>query len=469
MANLNNDFSLRITFRPDLELIFRIMRHIGFVPPRGDYYKDIGDWPYKSKLFGSMADTVFFSSLFLDGHICFKMEQDHKFTKREMSYILPMGPVVLTDVVLTANNHRLISWEIASKTIQMYYNTYREKQLEEVFIEKQLNLINNIEKLIEDFVENDKSIPTEMKRWLISKLIIQSRIQFITKHKAIGGLRDQFENFLESKDLDLDLIFSTPNPGRPINNYHIKVFLDNFMGSDVISWGSIDRSLKDLARLKLNKVYKENVPNIVRHLVSVIDNIDGKKVKIFPLYSSTYDGYKGMVSGREFLPSQGVFEIDLSNPRSNKYKEGIYILTHIAMTMHSYPITYIMKESTGTYDDKKIICAFDFQGYIRMENLFSRHSRSSTGRIFYVDQISNVFIDPNNPGSYINFYDKLDYYQDLWDKSWKYHIGLTTGRDSEFLSYMNTIKAGFRDFNFNLVDLGDFTDYANFLETILDF
>jgi hypothetical protein len=184
MSDLNDDLSLRILkrvgFYEAADNMFRRMHHVGFVPPRGDFYRDSGDLPYSPNTISLHPNIISFAALFLDIHISFKMEQNNgrwSFSSRENSYILPMGPIIL-DATVTSSNEREISWNIAKKLSLSYerlHGTVKTINLRKTFMEKQFNLIEIFEELLWNQVLSDPTISGEIKYTLLYNLINEIR------------------------------------------------------------------------------------------------------------------------------------------------------------------------------------------------------------------------------------------------------------------------------------------------------
>lgn len=205
-----------------------------------------------------------------------------------------------------------------------------------------------------------------------------------------------------------------------------------FEGTDVRLWGAIGKSAAGLSSRKYDFI-QENVKDIVEHLEDTILK-SGKRVRIYPLKATNSFGYRGNYE-QQHLPIDGYFDIDLRNPNSKEYKKSMDILNHIANVLHAHPDAFVVKKYNSDYDysDGKMIFAFNLNGYLNIDEIYSAFS-GRKGKHFPINTILHEFEDPNNPMNKINFYDLVDEYNKKWDNLWSHHIGysLSHGGNSEW-------------------------------------
>jgi hypothetical protein len=174
-----------------------------------------------------------------------------------------------------------------------------------------------------------------------------------------------------------------------------------------------------LSSRKYNLI-QENVKDIAKHLKETILK-SGKRIRIFPLRATNNYGYKGYTKRNDHLPTRGYFDIDLRDDNSQAYKDSKKILEHIANVMHAYPDAFVVAEYDSEWNDGSMIFAFNLNGYIHPDEIYSL--AGSSGRVFSVNTISQVFEDPNSPGNKIEFYDLVGEYNIKWNNLWSHHIG----------------------------------------------
>ena len=455
MIDFNDDVSLRIIKRVGVwdsnDGMLNRMYHVGYVPPRGDYYRKSGNFPYSPISTGFFQNlmAIYFGAVFLDSHICFRMEDNKKwtFTDRYNSYILPKGPVIIPDVEIFGTSQREVSWKIAlelAKTYKKVHGSALEINKKKLFVEKQVNLINIFETLLWRQVLNDPDIPTEKKFSLMFKFINEIRADLLN-FEAKGGLLKQFYAFLDSK--------SAFGYVKLRNGYKLHLELDQFQGKDIVRWHGLHDALRPFGEFKRNNI----IPSVIKDLVEPISNLIldvGGEVEIFPLlYINDIQGYKGYVNTYyKAIPNS--FSIDLENEGS------LYLLDYMGNLMLGYPVIFIVSEKGSTWKNNRVLFAFNQGGFVKLEEIFSKlGGGSSKGRRFnsrYPVVLSNSFPDPNNPGQYITFYDRFPdpsslIYTSFFEKynlRWTFlPIGITTGSNSEFFTYyFDKIISGTTDY-----------------------
>jgi hypothetical protein len=447
MLSINDDVSFRVTSRPNSKELFKIMDHVGFisVKSRSDQHQD-SPYTFNSRNY----DICFFGAFFLDSHIAFRKGQND-FTKRGDSYILPIGPVILTDQSLSSRNPTHLSYLIAYHWLDMYksrHGSHRTMDKSKIFLETQEVLADRFEELIIEQVVKDPSIHTDQKATLINRLISEVRGSFFTnsflKHDQ------QFYDFLDSGASYGEYAF--------IGGYKLFISIHDFEGLDIIRWGGgTDSFRSELGNLK-RALIDNNINRFISHFKKTITDIGGR-IEIFPLYLLGKFGYKGFYGDyQEFLFN--CYSIDLRNPdlssnTKENYRKSENLLKHIGYLMSTLPIAFVVKEAGSTWDTKEIINIFGFRGYMKKFDIYS--ISAAAGRYFNPEDYfySAILPDPDDSEAYISFYDDFwdsnnpkgvsSYYSqanDQWNKEiWLNHIGMTrVGSGSELSDYMNMIK-----------------------------
>ncbi len=116
-----------------------------------------------------------------------------------------------------------------------------------------------------------------------------------------------------------------------------------------------------------------------------------------------------------------------------------YKLIHVAHILLATGTAFVIKQEGGTQNDDNMICAFNFNGFLKKEEFFSG---SSPSQQMIIANYST------------NFYDNYDKWNTKWDDSFLYKIGFTSGSISEFTNYVNEIFEGT-------------SNYATYLKEIL--
>jgi len=404
--------------------------------------------------------------------------------------ILLESPLTITRGKQQGLSEKAISWDITKALAEEYSLNYGfgyKADTVKLFLESQNELYHKFSELIEkqtiqakffnSFNTPYKKLQdiTHLKELIAWEQQIALNTWFGKKLKdfcrSVRGLfsyrtsslylRNKLENFWKSGDYLNDFEFKRIVTGYKYSKTEYLGLQDKFRLSvttrdlehvNFISWGDSVSSIqgKGLLPDSYNKFKTSNVNNFVELSTNIIKRFgkDGK-VLIQPA-TSTNDprlGYQHLLSktklkDKPYLPyEKTVFEVDLGNPQESRYT-----LKHIAHLMGTYDTVFIFKEwvdinkeyssiedskqKMKAYfeDHKEIITAVDFDGFLKIEEIFSGYSMSEQIIMngYITDSEGNTFFDLNlreicsgfnewgdvwttimslnNPGSFLNYY-----------------------------------------------------------------
>ncbi len=252
--------------------------------------------------------------------------------------------------------------------------------------------------------------------------------------------------------------FGTRTYGLIANqDFRLKITQRDLDSVDFRLWGTT--KLSEFSKSQFEKFKNLNVKNFVSFAKKVINRFgtDGK-ILIQPATSSQDPvlGYQHLISARrlrnkQYLPfEKTVFEIDLSKP-----EEAQYILEHIAYLIGTLDTAFIFREWTDIDNDynsivdrkdkliqyfndhKNMICAVDFEGFLKIEDIYS--GRYSMG----APRNEQIFInDYSTDSEGITFYNALNSFKS-WAEIWIAKMSLGIQAPEAFMTYYwNYIKNG---------------------------
>ncbi|MHA2010334.1 MAG: hypothetical protein ACW980_23710, partial [Promethearchaeota archaeon] len=230
-------------------------------------------------------------------------------------------------------------------------------------------------------------------------------------------------------------------------NFVLRVPQSDLMKIDFNSWGH-SRALLLMQNTR-RLLSDSNIKNLVNHLKGLIESIGDSKVRIFPIVRMVVNninyGYQYLVpthSGtpskqilafREYLPKlHAYFEIDLSD---KKNLDDINMLTHIATLLLTplssanirFELAFIMKAWDGTHEDGTMITAFNREGYLNKDEIFSLDISG------VIEGYRRYAVDIHTQSHVLENKD--------WNKIFLYDVLLTSlGTDSDFLLYMRYLR-----------------------------
>lgn len=173
---------------------------------------------------------------------------------------------------------------------------------------------------------------------------------------------------------------------------------------------------KDVTKSALKKPLEQ----IIKHLKDDVirkSSLGNGKVRIFPIvrveskgvnYGYQYLVPKETATGINkkalkylpFLPKRtSYFDIDLTTPGSINYRNSMYSLEHIALTMLAdfipIDVGFVIKEAGASIDDQDIFCALDRDGYFQLREIFSDETggnelRGHNGYLNYPVQFDSI-------------------------------------------------------------------------------
>lgn len=287
----------------------------------------------------------------------------------------------------------------------------------------------------------------------------------IHRKTQIPSLRNSLETFWGSSNYLLDLEFKYVKTGSSIirnlgsqDKFRLSVSMPTLEETNFISWQQRDEYVykKGLIQYNYNNFKSSNRNNFVKLAIKIIERFgtDGK-ILIQPA-TSTNDpnlGYQHLVTSKRlkalpYLPyeEKTVFEVDLG-----RIKEARYVLEHIAHLMDTFNMAFIFKEwvdidkEYNYYDNrietmkayfndhKEIITAVDFDGFLRIEDIFSGYSRNEQIIMdgYITDSEGNTFFDLTLREICKDF--------KTWDDVWTIIMGLNAHTFGIY--YFNEIRA----------------------------
>lgn len=259
----------------------------------------------------------------------------------------------------------------------------------------------------------------------------------------ISGLRGTFEEFIKSKLVITSIELPFSNPVNTRQNYKIPIYLQDFVGEDIIIWGAVGKTIQtDIQKQKFNIIRDENVKSVSNQLAEDIQTVGGY-VKIFPIYLISGEGFKANVDRLGILPNvnglsePNSFIIDLRNPNSPEYENSMYILRHISFLLHGLPVGFSVEPVSSTFDQHRAYYFITYQGFLKSSQIYTS---SGNGRQ-YILKYYEKFSDPDNPGNQITFYNNIDEHNRDWKEAFKYKISMKSGGRAQFNThYLNWLK-----------------------------
>ncbi len=474
MIDFNKDKSLKILTSPNYKELLKIHDHTGFIglSQRGDHQK--------TEYGFSRPDMV---GIFLLDSYIYIPRSDTAINTWKNAYILPIGPIRLSPsqrLQASKSGSSLSPTSyfsfLMAQRITAEYRIHRESlkqvniiedsqtQLYELFskeFDKQIIQNQYFNTLNSEVLTRDERNAKNI--WLSRRHKNFVRSDFFLMESKINTIRLQVEAFRKSYDYLIDLEFTIqrrvagtfPHLGLA-NDFRLSVNQHQLDGINFIPLGS-KKGGKVRAGL-YNRFENDNVKNFAQLAKDIISKFGtvNKKVLIQPV-SSTNDptlGYqhylqKVALSDKKYLPSEKtVFEVDLDRPQ-----EAQYILEHIAHIMGTKDTVFVFREwvdidtvyrdipdspygnpKMEAYfrDHKKMICAVDFDGFLRLEDIYSGLSRRQ--------QVLLDGYSTNSAGK--EFFDSEVFSQlTKWDDVWIHKMGFTIFAFNDF--YFNEIKNGY--------------------------
>ncbi len=469
MVNFNKDKSIKIYNTPPKGELAAIHNHIGFAS-MGNL--PISDYTTIGNFYEHMVGIFL-----LDSHVIIP-RTDIIINSKENSYIFPFGPITFNNPteIVEANTIGSFSWSLAKKISGEFKIYMNSKTKIDSFISSQTNLYNAFSDLLDEQIIDQRlynNFNTPEKTWKERKgmnIWLSRRTKQVARTELFsiqsGGLRNNIDEFRALFDYLTDIPFNVLKAGAT-TTFSLSLtqpFLENI---DYLSWpkDAIAKLIED----SYQRFKDENIENFFDQTRKIISEFgtDGKKVLIQPIFSTNDPdlGYQHLISAenlakKRWLPREKtVFEVDLTKP-----EEAHYVLEHIAHLMATFNIAFVFREwidldTDPRYkdiylrtekmkkyfeDNQEVITAVDFEGYLRIDEIYSG---SSSG-----EQVLLNGYTTNSEGK--TFFDaEVFKTYDEWDKVWKHKMGF--------------FSISFGKFNFNALMSGT-SDQANTLREILD-
>jgi hypothetical protein len=267
----------------------------------------------------------------------------------------------------------------------------------------------------------------EKNIWLANSLIEEARLELIYEKTSSpqGYLRSQLNDFMDSSKDDsrknniiLEFKYLMPKSGKP---FTLEITQAELVENGIVSW--VDPKIlfsTDYSILKAQLLHQNshNIRQFLKTLITVLG--DNKRVRIFPLLDrdDSNAGYEYLTNPVDYpwkiLPDgKSYFDIDLND------ENGMYIIQHIVNLLYTGKLAFVVKEPSGTWNDGKMIFAFNREGFLQLDELYSSTMRINT--------YSTLFREDNY----------------AWRKLWIYPKAWTTGiyaKNNDIRSYLYYIE-----------------------------
>jgi len=245
-----------------------------------------------------------------------------------------------------------------------------------------------------------------------------------------GYLRVQIEDFLDNfedsskrTNLILEFNYLLPKSRKP---FRLEITQDELIDNSFVSWGG-PKNLKtsDYSSFRAQLLHQNN--HEIRNYLKSIINIFGtnEKVKIFPLLDSGDPniGYQFFTVSQDYkwsiMPKdKNYFDIDLNK------EQDIYKLQHVINLLYTGKFAFVVKKPTGTWNDGEMIFAFNRDGFLEPNEIYSLYMKISS--------YSTTFRGDSND----------------WRKYWIYPKAWSTTNSvmsNDILSYINYIMDSTQD------------------------
>ena len=284
-------------------------------------------------------------------------------------------------------------------------------EIEKSYIKSQDKLFAFLKEELKDIIIKGNYLRDKSyNRWFLDKVLgfLGSRI-YTTRFSPSRGI-ESLSRFIEAsiyydselekyvkpnyKEALIDIELTQIIDPRTEEPFSFSVHKSDILKQDIKFWGRPD-VLKSLSKESVSQSIGKNIKNVVDFMGKIIKDEDGGngKVRIYPVINimskGVEYGYQYIIPGikqdgtikskaLDYLPyipkSPEYFEIDLSDPESSDYIKSIYVLEHIAfimLTEMQAKFAFVMKESSGSYDDHEMICAFNREGFLDKNEIYS--------------------------------------------------------------------------------------------------
>ncbi|MFX0075993.1 MAG: hypothetical protein ACFE96_11160 [Candidatus Hermodarchaeota archaeon] len=433
------DRSIKVVNRPSLDNFGEILFRIGFIPPTLSD-RDIPVDSFIRREGHRYITAHIFGDFFLRASFKLPLIDFASSTPNDYMVYFPTGPVPYVTDSFESSNLRILNWKLSKVFQESYISdfevytrglTYDRIQLAREFLDSQTNLFNKIvdlvtRKITPCYVRNkfpriSNEEATGRASILINEIIKALRRQLFIGELSHSTIRKDIEVFLQSGELFTVLSF--PGIIDPTTNeeFHLRIFRNDFDGVDFKIWGWQRLWGSDFIDLLIQSNIRDTVP----FLEDLILKYGNKKVKIYPLFLDK-GSYSSPTDSIDYLPPSGCFEIDLTTEETRR--QSLFILTHISFIMLAHETIFLVKDYQGSLNDGDLIFAFNNNGFIKKEQILF----SSAMNIAINNYISE-------------FYDEIVGYNKMWKELWRFSISIGTAHNSQFGKYLKSIVSGESD------------------------
>ncbi len=471
-----NNFGVKIVNRPPIEprrasknlplesqqYLRNFLVQVGLIPSTNQYDTPLSSLGGKSQ---KKLNTVthLLGYFLLESHIYLSIEGIHDTVKTDDNTLqFGLGPLVALTASggFSGNNLRGLS-KIIATYLGRSYELYRSNNLDPTniniigkeFLNDQSRTLELITKKIKNkvidghyFRDNEKNI------WLANQLIEYARLGLIFERKGSkisGYLRSQLDTFMDASTdesrqnvLILKFSYKMPKSGK---EFTLEITQKDLVENYIKSWA--DRSILksesyDAFRAKLLTRNNDNVQNYLKTLINTLGQ--NKQVKIFLLSDTgkSDEGYKFINDPNSY------FAIDLNE------EQDLHKLLHIINLLYTGKFAFVMKKPTGTWNDGEMICAFNRDGFIKPNELYSSN--------MVINDYSTIFRGDN------------DKWRSVWiyPKAWSSDTSTQNNDFHSYINYLTNTKLdnkyinGFIRKYMELLELR-YSGYAEFLKRLL--
>ncbi|KKN29935.1 hypothetical protein LCGC14_0839120 [marine sediment metagenome] len=434
MIDFNKDGTFKIINRPTTEKLNAIWQKLKVVPTR------LKNAPINLKDDTDYILEHFMGYLFLNSHLNLKITSQVAALGIDTKLTFPYGPVSGVDFA-HGNTPGMFSWNLATSMANSYRINHGEGysvQLTELFMSSQNSIYESLKsiaeaKVIESYKKVTGLTPAEKIKkieYTTNKILKYIRAQLASPRVRAGMgakyIRTIIEEFIKSGDATTSIVIKGVTDPTTGANFELQINQHLFDESDIKTWGDIDIGKANFVSYKKDRqtIISESISSIVALLTKVVKSeTQNGKVRIFPLYDTKSEGYQysdGWVAQRWHPREPNYFDIDLSSDLTNSR----YKLIHIAHILLATGVAFVIKQEGGAQNDGNMIAAFNFNGFLERQEIYSGMPITSYSS---------------------DFYNSLNY--DEWVSDWKNKIkmgiGITSGvSDSEFGNYLDSIRDG---------------------------
>ncbi|NHJ21817.1 MAG: hypothetical protein EAX91_12800 [Candidatus Lokiarchaeota archaeon] len=365
---------------------------IGLIPSTFQYDRPVQRLvSYTSKNDMISTITFLFGFFHLESHLYLEIENMANVKTDDNMLSLPLGPLVSLTASggFSGENIRSLSREIGIY-LESTYERYRFDNLNPTdvsilgrnFLNDQSGTLDFIAKKIKtQIIDGHYYMDKTKNKWLANQLIEHARLGLISERagsKTAGYLRLQIESFMDNDKAEskqnsfiLEFNYLMPKSRQP---FKLEIKQSELVDYGIVAWGKRALLESDEYSTYRAKLLLQNSHNIRKYLTGLIDVLgDGKKIRIFPLF----DGGDINTGGELFrnaedysfqlLPDGETYlDIDLNNDND------LFKLQHVINLLYTGKFTFVVKKLTGTWNDGEMIFAFNREGFLEPNEIYSQ-------------------------------------------------------------------------------------------------